>query len=77
LGRNAFRSPGIEQWDLSANKTFSIREKARLQFRSEFFNVANHTNLGIPNTNYGSSSFGTIRSTYPARQIQFALKASF
>jgi len=58
-------------------KTFRIRDTARLQFRSEFFNLPNHTNFGIPNTNYGSSSFGTIRSTYPARQIQFALKAIF
>jgi len=77
LGRNAFRAPGLEQWDLSVDKTFHIGEKARLQFRSEFFNLPNHTNFGIPNTNYGNSSFGTIRSTYPPRQIQFALKASF
>ncbi len=77
LGRNAFRAPGLEQWDLSANKSFRIRELVRLQFRSEFFNVINHTNFGIPTTNFSSSSFGTIRSTYPARQIQFALKAIF
>jgi hypothetical protein len=77
LGRNAFRAPGLEQWDLSVDKSFHITERARIQFRSEFFNVINHTNLGIPNTNFGNSSFGTIRSTYPARQIQFALKAIF
>jgi hypothetical protein len=77
LGRNAFRAPGLEQWDLSANKSFRIREVARLQFRSEFFNVTNHTNLGIPNTTTTSTSFGQIRSTYPARQIQFALKVIF
>lgn len=74
LGRNAFRTPGFEQWDMALDKSFRIREAARLQFRSEFFNLPNHTNFGIPNTNYGSSSFGTIRSTYAARQIQFALK---
>jgi hypothetical protein len=77
LGRNAFRAPGLEQWDLSANKSFRIGEKAKLQFRSEFFNVINHTNFGIPNTTTTSSSFGQIRSTYPARQIQFALKVIF
>ncbi len=77
LGRDAFRAPGQEQWDLSANKTFRIHESIALQFRSEFFNVTNHTNLGIPNTISTSSAFGTIRSTYPARQIQFALKLLF
>jgi outer membrane receptor protein involved in Fe transport len=77
LGRNAFRSPGLEQWDFSANKSFRIRELAKLQFRSEFFNLTNHTNFGIPNTTTTSTSFGQIRTTYPARQIQFALKLMF
>ena len=77
LGRNAFRAPGLEQLDMAVDKSFSIRERAKLQFRSEFFNLPNHTNFGIPNTNFGASAFGTIRSTYPARQIQFALKAIF
>jgi len=77
LGRNAFRTPGFEQWDMAVDKSFRFGEAARLQFRSEFFNLPNHTNFGIPNTNYGSSSFGTIRSTYAARQIQFALKLIF
>ena len=77
LSRNAFRVPGLEQWDFSANKTFSIREIARLQFRSEFFNLTNHTNFGIPGQNFSATSFGQIRTTYPARQIQFALKLMF
>ena len=77
LGRNAFRAPGLEQWDLSADKSFRIREGIKLQFRSEFFNVTNHTNFGIPNTTSTSSSFGTIRTTYPSRQVQFALKLIF
>jgi len=77
LGRNAFRAPGFEQLDFSADKTFQIHEQIRMQFRSEFFNILNHTNFGIPNTQTTSSSFGTIRSTYPARQIQFALKLLF
>src|SRR5262249_38797055 len=44
LGRNAFRMPKFEQWDLGVNKNFRIREDIRLQFRSEFFDVLNHTN---------------------------------
>ena len=27
LGRNAFRAPGLEQWDLGVNKNFLIRER--------------------------------------------------
>ena len=76
-GRNAFRAPNFDQWDLAVDKSFRIGEQARLQFRSEFFNVLNHTNFGIPNTQSTNAAFGTIRSTYASRQIQFALKAIF
>jgi hypothetical protein len=77
LGRNAFRAPGLEQWDLGVSKNFRITEGIKLQFRSEFFNVMNHTNFGLPNQTSTSSAFGTITTTYPARQIQFGLKLLF
>jgi hypothetical protein len=77
LGRNAFRAPGLENWDLGVSKNFRITEGIKLQFRSEFFNVMNHTNFGLPVQTSNSSSFGTITTTYPARQIQFALKVLF
>jgi hypothetical protein len=77
VGRNSFRGPSFWQWDLGVDKFFKIRENVNLQFRSEFFNVLNHTNLGIPDSNISDAAFGTIRSTFPARQIQFALKVLF
>ena len=77
LGRNAFRAPGFWQWDLGVNKNFVFTERARLQFRGEFFNVLNHTNLGIPNQQANSTAFGSITGTFPARQIQFGMKLLF
>lgn len=77
LGRNAFRAPSFEQWDLAVDKTFSIKERVNVQFRSEFFNILNHTNFLIPDPRLNDGAFGTIRSTYPPRQIQFALKVLF
>jgi hypothetical protein len=78
LGRDAFRAPGFEQWDLGVDKSFRIHERINLQFRSEFFNILNHTNFGIPDPRVNDgAAFGTIRSTYPPRQIQFALKLLF
>jgi hypothetical protein len=77
VGRNSFWAPNFDQWDFSVDKSFRIRENARVQFRSEFFNVLNHTNFGIPNTQTTSAAFGTIRTAFPSRQIQFALKLLF
>lgn len=79
LGRNAFRAPNFQQWDLGVHKEFRLpyREGMAIQLRSEFFNVLNTTNFRWPDCNFSSASFGTIRSTYPARQIQFALKMMF
>ena len=61
LGRNAFRAPGLEKWDFAVNKSFRIRGGNALQFRSEFFNILNHTNFGIPTAVTTSAAFGTIR----------------
>ncbi len=79
VGRNAFRGPNFWQWDMGVNKNFRIpaREGMALQFRSEFFNVLNHTNFGPPTTDITNAGFGTITSAFPARQIQFALKLMF
>jgi hypothetical protein len=38
-----FIKPGINNWNLSIQKAFSIKEKASLQFRADAFNVFNHT----------------------------------
>ena len=77
LGRNAFRAPDFEQWDVAVDKTFHIRERFNLQFRSEFFNILNHTNFLIPDPRLNDAAFGTISSTFPPRQIQFGLKLLF
>jgi hypothetical protein len=82
-GRNILDVPGTSNTNFSAMKDFRIRESVALQFRSEFFNLFNHANLGCTNTTGGctdpdnnatSSTFGRIRTAGPAREIQFALK---
>jgi len=47
-GRNIFRGPNFRNWDFSVAKTTKINEQVSLQFRAEFFNVLNHTNLSTP-----------------------------
>jgi hypothetical protein len=49
----------------------------RLQFQADGFNIMNHVNFRGPDTNRNNASFGTISSSGPARNIQFALKYNF
>jgi Carboxypeptidase regulatory-like domain len=48
-GRDSLFGPGYADWDLSLLKSTHLTEFASLQFRAEFFNVLNHTNLQLPN----------------------------
>jgi hypothetical protein len=76
--RNSVRGPSFNQLDLGLHKDFVLwPERARLQFRAEAFNLFNHTNFQAPASNISSASFGTITSTFPARQLQFAAKILF
>ncbi len=49
LGRDTLTGPGYRNLDLSLSKVTEISEATRLQFRAEFFNILNHTNLQTPN----------------------------
>jgi len=71
-GRNIVRAPSFYQLDLGLHKDFPITETMKLSFRTEAFNLLNKTNFSAPNGNRSSSAFGSITSTYPARQMQFA-----
>ena len=77
-GRNIGRSNAYFNLDLGIQKQFLIwREGKYLQFRTEFLNALNKTNFSPANGNRSNSAFGTITSTFPARQVQFALKLIF
>ncbi|MBM3814361.1 MAG: TonB-dependent receptor [Acidimicrobiia bacterium] len=77
-GRNIARRPGLFQMDLGLAKAFPLpREGMRLHFRAEAFNLTNKTNFGNPSVNRSSAAFGTIRSTFPARIVQLALRIEF
>jgi Carboxypeptidase regulatory-like domain len=47
--RDGLTGPGYVDWDVSLLKATQLSESVRLQFRAEFFNVLNHTNLQLPN----------------------------
>ena len=77
VGRNTALGPGYTNWDFAATKNFQLAESKDLQFRAEFFNVLNHTNFHIPNSDYSSRTFNQILEAEPPRLVQFALKFLF
>jgi hypothetical protein len=81
LGRNSFRGPAYYDYDFAFIKStpFGHRrsgaERMDLQFRSEFFNLLNIVNMGLPANILTGSGFGQISKTAgTSRQIQFSLK---
>ncbi len=73
-GRNAVRGPGISDIDVSVLKDFALTERARLQFRAECFNVANHANFGLPDNDVASPNFGHVLEAGAPRLMQFGIK---
>ncbi len=77
-GRNILRGPGLNNWDFSLSKNFYFREGVFLQFRTEFFNVLNHTQFGNPNNNIELRNLGgRVFSARDPRIGQFGLKFYF
>jgi hypothetical protein len=64
LGRNSLRGFGLTQWDFAVHRDFPLRERLKLQFRAEMFNVLNHPNFGPYDVNFGVSDpyFGRATS---------------
>jgi hypothetical protein len=76
-GRNIARGPASTNIDMALSRDFSLAGDARLQFRAEVFNVANHPNFGLPVADLNSPSFGRIVSAGQPRLMQFAIKLLF
>jgi hypothetical protein len=78
--RTPVSGPDFINTDASLIKHFMLpREGMRLDFRSEFFNIFNHPQYGLPGSDFNSpATFGIVNSTVGTpRVIQFGLKLAF
>ena len=75
--RNLIQMPATETVNFSLMKRVNIKEGVRLQFRTEIFNLFNHTNFRTLVTNFSASNFGSLTETDEPRVIQFGLKFLF
>ncbi len=86
--RNQVRGPGFQTWDVTLAKLFPVKEQMRVEFRADFFNVANHVNplwgpIGAAGQvepvaiELGTPQFGQYQAARDPRFVQFALKFYF
>ncbi len=71
------RNPGSFSFDSVLSRWQPIRERLRLQYRAEFYNMLNHPNLGSPSASITSSTFGMISSKSGNRTMIMALRLEF
>jgi hypothetical protein len=79
-GRNSLNMPRRTNFDMAIYKVFKPKERLSVQFRTEAFNIFNHTQwLGPPflNNNVGTDNFMRPTGAHMPRVLQFALKLVF
>ncbi|HEY6308553.1 MAG TPA: carboxypeptidase regulatory-like domain-containing protein [Candidatus Angelobacter sp.] len=82
--RNFLNGPGYRDVDLAIFRTFKVNERFSLQIRGEALNVFNMVILNSPNATAPAapvttalSTFGTITSAQPMRQLQLGMRVTF
>lgn len=69
------RADGVNALDISVIKNFTLKERLKLQYRCEFFNMPNHPLFGGPDVSPTSTTFGRIQTqANQPRRIQMALR---
>jgi len=76
-GPGTVRGPGLQMYNLSLAKYFSVTERVKMRFEADFINAFNNVNFEGPATNVSDSNFGTITGAYPPRNIQLGGKVIF
>jgi hypothetical protein len=84
-GKDVFRGPGINNWDMSLFKNMRFGEKWRGQLRLEAYNIWNHAQFTTVNTAATFSAtgvqttgnFGQYSAAGNPRQLQLAARITF
>jgi hypothetical protein len=83
-GTNNLWGPSLLNADVGLARTFPIRERYKLEFRTEIFNISNTPHHSNPNGNVSSGTFmqalgiaNTGREGIDQRTVQFSLRATF
>ncbi len=79
-GIYSLAGPGFCEIDLALVREIAIRERQKLEFRAEAFNLTNSMRPNVAGTSFttlNSGSFGSIQNSFDLRIMQVALKYVF
>lgn len=76
-GVGTILGPGLINFDMAAYKEFQIHERMSLEFRSEFFNIFNHTNFRAVTTTFNNGGNGTVTSAADPHMGELSLRINF
>jgi hypothetical protein len=78
LGKGSVRGKPITTVDFSVAKNWRFNERYGIQFRSEFFNLFNHTNFIGYNLDISQpTAFGRLTAAQNPREVQLGIKFTF
>ncbi len=79
VGSNSIAGPGTWQFDMALSRSFQLRERQKIEFRVEAFNLTNSFRMDISKltVNLNSGNFGQVTGALDPRIMQFALKYFF
>ena len=78
--RRMFHGPGIDNFDVTLQKSVQLKEGSSLEIRAEAFNIFNHAQFYGPasvNGQIEDPNFGHIQSAASPRLMQIAAKLTF
>jgi hypothetical protein len=70
-------NPGLGQWDLPAIKKIKVGDRARFQFRAEFFNAFDHNSFNAIVTVADDGNYVQATGSLPLQEIQLAGRFCF
>jgi hypothetical protein len=84
-GRNLYRGPGINSWDIAMKREFRVREKLRATFRMDSYNAFNHTQFSSVNSTAQfdangkqvNAALGTINGARASRRSEASIRLTF
>jgi outer membrane receptor protein involved in Fe transport len=77
LGRNTERSPGLNNWNMNLMKRTRLTENTTIEFRTEFYNIFNHPQIGQASISPFSPPGNPTQSNFIASSVNTSTPGFF